>query len=209
MAAALVSCWLQTPQNPAAARQSGFFNARKIQMNKLAWLLYLIPCAAQAVDLSDSSWGKFEYDFEEKPWVELEAQLPPAPKEENLLPFYASSATDNRFFVDSASVTVSADGVVRYILAIKSSANVMNISFEGMRCSSVEVKRYAFGRANGDWGKARNARWEPVTYKDANRHHYMLFTDFFCPHGIVVKTAAEAINAIKRGEHPESKGIGL
>jgi hypothetical protein len=76
-----------------------------------------------------------------------------------------------------------------------------------MRCGTAEVKRYAFGRADGGWGKARNARWEPISYKDLNRHHHMLRDDFFCPRGIAVKTAEEAVNALKRGEHPGAGGI--
>lgn len=176
-------------------------------MNKLAWLFFLLPCLAQANGLSDSAWGKFDFDFEEKPWVELEAQLPPAPKTENLLPFYVSSDSDNQFFVDSASILAGADGVVRFTLAVKSSAGAMNISFEGLRCSSAEVKRYAFGRTDGGWGKARNARWETIAYKAMNRQHQMLYEDFFCPRGTAVKTPAEAIDALKRGAHPDSKGF--
>jgi hypothetical protein len=176
-------------------------------MNKRLLLLCLLPVTSLAAGLDQSSWGKFEYDFEEKPWAELEAQLPSAPKPDNLLPFYVSAATDNRFFVDSASMSVGEDGVVRYTLVIKSAAGASNISYEGMRCSSGEVKRYAFGRSDGSWGKARNARWEDIRYKDVNRHHHMLYDDFFCPRGIAVQSPAEAVNALKRGEHPGSKGI--
>ena len=70
-------------------------------MKKLfALLLLAIPLTAHA------EWGKFEYEFdEEKPWAEIEAQLPPYPKEENLLPLFVSAATDNKFFVDAASIS--------------------------------------------------------------------------------------------------------
>lgn len=176
-------------------------------MKKRLFLLCLLPATSLAAVFDQSSWGKFEHDFEEKPWVEMEAQLPPAPKPENLLPFYVSATTDNRFFIDSASVTLGEDKVIRYTLVVKSSAGANSISYEGMRCSSGELKRYAFGRDNGGWGKARNAKWEDIRYKNVNRQHHMLFDDFFCPRGIVVKSATEAINALKRGEHPESKGV--
>jgi hypothetical protein len=139
--------------------------------------------------------------------VELEAQLPPAPRPENLLPFFVSAATDNLFFVDSLSISRGEDGVVRYTLVVKSSSGATNISYEGMRCGTSEVKRYAFGRPDGGWGKARNVRWEKISYKDLNRHHHMLHDDFFCPRGIVVRTAEEAVNALKRGEHPGAGGV--
>lgn len=176
-------------------------------MKKRLLLLSLLPITSLAAGFDQSSWGKFEYDFEEKPWTELEAQLPPAPKQENFLPFYVSATTDNHFFIDSASVALGEDGVVRYTLIIKSSAGASNISYEGMHCKTAEVKRYAFGRSDGSWGKARNAKWEEIGYKDVNRQHHMLYDDFFCPRGIAVKSAAEAIYALKRGEHPGSRGL--
>ncbi|MBZ0105295.1 MAG: CNP1-like family protein [Sulfuricella denitrificans] len=176
-------------------------------MRKRLLLLGLLPAISLAAGFDQSSWGKFEYDFEEKSWAEVETQLPPAPKLENLLPFFVSASTDNRFFVDSASLTLGEDGVVRYTLLIRSAGGANNITYEGMRCSSGEFKRYAFGRHDGSWGKARDAKWEDIRYKDINRQHHMLYDDFFCPHGISVKSATEAIDALKRGEHPGSKGI--
>ncbi len=168
-------------------------------MKKSLLLLCLLPVTSLAAVFDQSSWGKFEYDFEEKPWVEVEAQLPPAPKQENLLPFYVSASTDNRFFVDSASVTLGEDGVVRYTLVIKSASGANNVSYEGMRCSSGEFKRYAFGRNDGSWGKARNARWTDIRYKDVNRQHHMLYDDFFCPNGSAVTSREKAIHTLKEG----------
>lgn len=176
-------------------------------MKKLLPLLCLLPFAAHGADWNKTDWGKFEYDFEEKPWAEMEAQLPPAPKAENLLPFFVSATTENRFFVDGASITAGGDGVVRYTLVIKSAGGATNVSYEGMRCSSGEIKRYAFGHADGGWGKARNPKWEEIRYKDLNRHHHVLHDDFFCPRGMAVRTATEAVNALKRGEHPGAGGV--
>lgn len=159
-----------------------------------ALLLLLLPLMASA------EWGKFESDFdEEKSWVEIEAQLPPYPKEENLLPLFVSAATDNKFFVDAASISVSEDGVVRYTLIVKSSAGAVNVSFEGIRCASRERKLYAFGRKEGAWSRARFAKWEPIRYQDRNRQHHVLYDDFFCPNDIIVKDPQQAVDLLKRG----------
>lgn len=163
----------------------------------LALLLCLLPFAASA------EWGKFESEFEgEKPWAEIEAQLPPYPREENLLPFYVSAMTENRFFVDAASLGIGKDGVVRYTLVVKSAAGALNVSFEGIRCASQESKLYTFGRSGGTWSRARAVKWQPIEYKERNRHHHVLYDDFFCPRGIIVRDAKEAIDALKRGSHP-------
>lgn len=167
-------------------------------MKKLLVLLLLaVPLTAQA------EWGKFEYEFdEEKPWAEIEAQLPLYPKEESLLPLFVSAATDNKFFVDAASISTGEDGVVRYTMLVKSSAGAINVSFEGIRCASRERKLYAFGRKEGSWSRARSAKWEPIRYQDRNRHHHMLYDDFFCPNGIIVKNPQEAVDLLKRGFRP-------
>lgn len=171
-------------------------------MKKIIVLLLLaLPLTASAQ--WGKEWGKFEYDFDdEKPWAEVEAQLPPYPKQENLLPFFVSATTVNKFFVDAASISAGEDGVVRYSLVIKSPAGAENVSFEGVRCASRERKLYAFGRKEGAWSKARLAKWEPINYKERNRQHHMLYDDFFCPDGIIVKNPQEAIDLLKNGYRP-------
>lgn len=175
-------------------------------MKKLLLLLCCLPLAAHAFDFGKPNWGKSEYEDDEKPWAELEPQLPPAPRPENFLPFFVSATTDNRFYIDGPSIAPGKDGVVRYTLIIKSSAGAVNISYEGMRCDPAEVKRYAFGRADGSWGKARNARWEAISYKDVNRQHHMLHDDFFCPNGIPVTSREEAIKTLKDGARLSAGG---
>lgn len=169
----------------------------------LMGLLIYLPCAsAQTLRPADQpSWGQFERDFDEKPWSELESHLPSPPRQENLLSFYVSAASSNRFFVDGSSLSTGADGVVRYTLIVVSPSGARNVSFEGMRCATAEFKRYAFGREDGSWGRARNVQWTPIQYKDSNRQHHMLFDDFLCPRGFPVKSQEEAVQAFKAGMH--------
>lgn len=162
----------------------------------LLWLIF--PGATLA-----GGWGQFDFEFEQdKPWVELQAQLPAKPQQENLQPFFVSAATDNKFYIDAASISVGEDGVVRYTLLVKSPEDAINVTFEGMRCNTREKKLYAFGRADGSWSKARFSKWEPILYADRNRQHHMLYDDFFCPAGLAVGSPEEAVAALKRGMHP-------
>ncbi|MDP2252692.1 MAG: CNP1-like family protein, partial [Thiobacillus sp.] len=83
-------------------------------MKILPVLLLILPLTVHA------EWGQFDFEFEnEKPWVELSAQLPPPPKPENLVGFDVSPATQNRYFVDTASISVGEDKVVRYSVIIE------------------------------------------------------------------------------------------
>ncbi len=153
-----------------------------------------------------AGWGEFDIDFDNnKPWVELQAQIPAFPKLEEGISFTVSGATDNRFSIDPKSISVGEDDVVRYTLIVKSSEGAMNITFEGINCRSREIKLYAFGRADGTWSRNRYAKWSPILYKDRDRQHHMLYDDFFCPREIIVKDANEAIFALRQGLHPRAE----
>jgi hypothetical protein len=147
-----------------------------------------------------AEWELFDSQFEEeKPWVELAAQLPPYPAAENLLEFTVSSATRNRHFVDPASISVGADQVVRYTVVVDASGGARNVSFEGMRCATGERRLYAYGRPDGSWARARNAGWEPIKFRSLLSYHKALYEDHFCPDGINVRSAADAVRSLKRG----------
>ncbi len=148
----------------------------------------------------------FEEDYEQKVWQEIEVQLPPPTVQQNWLPFYVSAATENKFFIDGASLSVGEDGVVRYVLIVLTSEGARNVSFGGMRCETREHRIYASGRRDGSWSKSRNNQWERVRDAAANRHHAALFLEYFCPGGVIVRSASEALEALKRGGHPSSRG---
>jgi len=146
-----------------------------------------------------------EEDFESKGWKELEVQFPAAPKQESLLPFDVGAATENKFFVDGATLSVGSDGVVRYVLLVLSPQGGRNVTFEGMRCETRERRIYASGRSDGTWSKARKVEWTHIQDVSANRHHATLFLEYFCPFGIIVRDVAEARKALVQGIHPDNK----
>jgi hypothetical protein len=150
-------------------------------------------------------FADFEEDYESKQWQEVEVQLPAAPKQETLLPFYVSAATENRFFIDGATLSVGTDGVVRYVLLVLTPQGVRNVTYEGMRCETRERRIYASGRQDGSWSKARKNEWVRIQDAYANRQHAALFLEYFCPIGNIVQDAAEARNALVKGVHPDNK----
>ena len=147
----------------------------------------------------------FDEDYEFKQWQEVEVQLPVAPKDETLQPFYVSAASSNRFLIDLATLSVGSDGVVRYVLLIITPEGGRNVTFEGMRCETREHRIYASGRRDGSWSKSRNNDWSRIQDAYANRQHAALFQEYFCPGGVIVGDVAEARNALRRGEHPFNK----
>lgn len=166
-------------------------------------------CMVAGLLMSTMAYGQFfgdkkygEYYEEEKVWVETEATLPAFPKADSLVDFYVSAASDNKYYIAPQSLSVASDGVVRYASVVKTPSGAVNVSFEGIRCATKEVRLYAFGRADGTWGKSRNDRWFPVR---PGSYQATLFKEYFCPRGIVIFTASEGVSALKQGGHPNVK----
>lgn len=156
--------------------------------------LLLLAGAAAAWAQPKSDWERLD---EERNWQESEFALPPSPRRENRLPFAVEAGGDFSFFVDRASISVGKDGVVRYTLIALSPLGVENISFEGVRCKSREYRTYATGRADGSWSH-REGPWR----RAAQRWQQVLRVEYFCPQGVPIATAAEGIDALRRGGHP-------
>ena len=161
-----------------------------------ALFLFLLPVTC---------FAKTEYlnpDFVEDttPWEEVAASLPAYPKNENLLPFTVSSATSNKFMIDTASISVGKDKVVRYTVVIESPRGARTINYEGMRCDPAEYKIYGFGQENANWTENKHAAWQPFKQRSLLSYHKALFEDHFCPDGINIRDAAEAVRNLKRGK---------
>jgi hypothetical protein len=155
-----------------------------------------VACCSFALMSLDAAaqWRKFEADFDDgsKTWKEIETQLPPYPKHDNLLPFDVGGLSGHRFFVDAPSISVGEDGVVRYTLVIKTRGGAVNVSFEGIRCESREQKYYAIGHPGGQWSRARDPQWQRIVVREHNAHHGQLYFNYLCE-GIAPRRNARAI----------------
>jgi len=148
--------------------------------------------------------GRYQQD---EPVQELKDVEPPAfPKQENLIEFYVSAATTNKYFIDASTLAPGTDGIVRYVLVVKTSGGATNVSFEGINCRERTWKHYATGRSDNTWVKPSAVRveWRAIENKPVNRHHAALNRELFCPDGIAIHTADEGRNALRLGKHPRS-----
>lgn len=156
-----------------------------------------------------SCWGQLlqekkygEYAEEEKNWTELETALPEYPKPENLIRFYVSAVASNVYLVDAKTLSVGADGVVRYVLVVKTPGGATNVSFEGMRCKTKERRLYALGRGETAWTRARGKDWSDI---QPGSHQNVLYKEYFCPNGVPIFRAEEGADALRRGGNLRAK----
>ncbi len=96
-------------------------------------------------------------------WKESEVPPPPAFDFGKLVTFEVSRASSLVYGVDPASVSISkSDSLVRYVMVATSPSGARNVMYEGIRCSTGEVKTYARYLPDGRWQPVANAEWRSV-----------------------------------------------
>jgi hypothetical protein len=196
-------------------------------MKSFAWLILLATLPFQ----SSAQWQGWDYEFdqEKKAWTEIQAKIPGYPKSENLRKFYVDETTPHSFFIDTASLSVGEDGVVRYTLMVRTGGGAINVSFEGIRCEAREFKVYALGRpyrpsgksgasgnlgstgstgstgSAGYWSRARDSQWRYIERPEINAHHYVLQSQYFCVNKRVPATLQQINHNLIYGPPDESQ----
>jgi hypothetical protein len=131
-------------------------------------------------------------------WKELEAPPPPALRLERLVAIDVPG-TALRFAVDPNSVTLAADGVVRYVVVATGSGGAVNAMYEGLRCNTAEVKVYARHNPDSGWVQVRDAQWQAVHAVPNSRHSLHIARNGACvghgPNG----NAAQIVRDLKSG----------
>lgn len=168
-------------------------------MKMLAISLLLLPALCFGKPLNINPEQQFNKNYaEDTPWEEIAATLPAYPKNENLVPFFVTSASGNKFMIDVASISLGKDDVLRYTVVIESPSGARTVNYEGLRCESAERKIYAFGQADGKWSENKRAAWEVIKVRSQLSYHKPLFEDIFCDRGIPPRNTEEAVRKFKQ-----------
>jgi CNP1-like family len=150
----------------------------------------LFPFSVDAQLLRESSDGE--------EWKELEIRLPKFPKPENLIATHVSGLAGFTFLVDSQSIDIGRDGVVRFVVVARSPGGAENISFEGIRCSTRERKLYAVGRENGTWFSPKVPEWVNFQASRVNSYHDSFARQYFCIERTPVLNSAKALEFLRK-----------
>ncbi len=169
---------------------------QKNSFNRRRSATYLLASALAITSLPGVSWSQ-EHSDTDKAVAEFEWQLPATPVSDNLQPFYVSLTTRQSFAIDTKSLSVDSDGVVRYTVIGTSTGGAKNISYEGIRCSSAEKRIYAIGHTDGSWTRARDSEWQPIAFKGANLQHAELAQNYFCESGRIAGKLDQILQKIR------------
>lgn len=177
---------------PTAARAAGLLLAAACVM--------LAGCKTTGKEMAaeETEWID---PFAPKTFKEAEAELPPLPKDADLIVFSVPSTGALQFAVDGKSVTVGQDNVVRYTVVISSQSGARNVTYEGIRCDVFERKLYAtLPQGATEWVPNRsesNSVWHRMDTGLRNSYSATLALDYFCDGRTVAGKPAKMLELMR------------
>lgn len=131
-------------------------------------------------------------------WKELDAPPPGALRVEGGIPI-DMPGSGLSFTVDPASVRVGADGIVRYVVVARSPMGAVNGLYEGVRCSTSEVKVYARHSPDSGWVPTQDAQWQSLQATRNGRHSLQIARTGACMGNAPNRTAAQIVRDLRAG----------
>ncbi|GAB4215714.1 MAG: hypothetical protein Fur007_14290 [Rhodoferax sp.] len=131
-------------------------------------------------------------------WVEQAVPTPPAYPSQPPLPLEMPPYVSVRAGIDAASLSLGADGVVRYVVVLRNASGSESAWFEGLRCATLEVKTYARADAGKPWSVVASPSWRSI--KGGGQPHALMFArQAACDDtGMVRDSAAAIVRALRR-----------
>lgn len=125
-------------------------------------------------------------------WKEVEAPAPPPLRTEHLIRIELPESS-LRFGVDPASIVLGSDRIVRYVVVGTSSSGVVNAFYEGIRCSTGEVRLYARHSPDRGWVPVSDSQWRPLREPRLSRHSLVIARTGACLGGAPNDSAAQIV----------------
>lgn len=132
--------------------------------------------------------------------AEAKVDLPPFPRESDLVQFFPGPAVGgHRHYIDATNLLVGQDRIVRYAVVMRTSGGAMNATYEGIRCQTAEQRLYATGYPGKGWVEAKRSDWVAIRRGRLNEYQSFLYSEYFCTSGAVPADKRTIVNALRQG----------
>jgi hypothetical protein len=164
----------------------------------IACLAVLTPVSASAYD----EWtGGPRIDAEPDPWKEQAVGLPAYPDGKHYLTVPVQIPGSNlEMFIDEPSLSVGEDGVVRYVMLLRSPSGGENLFYEGIRCMSRQWITYAYGSSAGEWSPLAERGWSPIRDLGVERYRDRLYRYYLCDPAAGIPRREEMLRRMRYGQ---------
>jgi len=145
--------------------------------------------------LSITAWA--QRDVELADWKEEAVPPPPAFDAGKLLTFDVSQASSLVYGVDPATLRISKDGVLSYVMVATSASGARNALYEGIRCVTGEFKTYARYSPSGAWVPVARPEWRSMFDNMPSKHALALARAGGCDSATQASSVNELIRLLK------------
>ena len=130
-------------------------------------------------------------------WKETEVPTPPVFSTSRLLAIEMPPYVTLTFGVDPATIAITPDGIVRYVVVTSNTAGSTNAMYEGVRCSTAEVKTYARASSGGVWSQVKEPQWRNLYDNLPSKHALALARQGVCSGAAASNSVADIIKNLK------------
>jgi hypothetical protein len=153
--------------------------------------------ACAALLLAGASHAQLAPDDPDR--VESEAPPPPAFSTDGLLPLAMPPYVSVQFGIAPATLSISEDSIVRYVVVARNSTGSINAMFEGIRCATGEFKTYARASGKADWTLVNEPQWRSLTDNQPSKHAWVFARQAACDgRATAANSTAAIIKALKK-----------
>ena len=171
------------------------FSSLLAARNAIALVIALVLVPAFSLFLSAPVQAQFFADPLD--WKEVDVPPPPAFDMAKLVTFDVARSSSLVFGVDPASFTISKiDGIVRYVMVASSPAGAKNVMYEGLRCSTGEVRTYLRAKPDGSWVPLEKSEWKSVYDPTVPKHSLRFAMAGACDGSAPVSSVRELVRKL-------------
>ena len=167
----------------------------RIKPEKLAWLALSFVAVGAAAGI-----------FTSPDWKESDTPAPPAFSLDRLITLEMPRYVSLRFGVDPATLAITPDGIVRYVMVATNASGSFSALYEGIRCATGEVKTYARASNGAAWSIVKEAQWQDWSGATlASKHARGLARQGACDGSTSANSVRDIVNALKNPDQGRSR----
>lgn len=124
--------------------------------------------------------ARAQADLDLLDWAEEEAPPPPAFSWEGSVELEMPPYMTVQVAIDPRTIRIGKDNVVRYVAVMRNRGGNVNASYEGLRCTTDEVKTYAHAGSSGTWSVVSKPEWKEVNSNTPSKHAFVFARQAAC-----------------------------